>query len=146
MEAAAGAVDRGGAIVEDARLVLSVDGFEGELPFGLSTRRDAYLPALLLLGAVAGAPLGARRKLVCVGAGIATVWVLSLVCVHLTAVWIFATRLEGVYAADSAWRGVLDVVAGALLLPPSNRFALPLVLALGLVIWFGRPQPSAGAA
>jgi hypothetical protein len=131
----------GAAVEQDARLLLTVADFEGELPFGLNLRRDAYLPTLVLVGAVLGAPLVLRRKLLCLALGVASVLLLSLACVALTAAWLFASQLQGVYAAGSLGPRLLDLIAGALLLPPANRFALPLVLAVALVLWLGRRQP-----
>src|SRR5262249_38239242 len=107
----------------------SVSGYDGELPFGLNVRRDAFLPCLLVLAAIAGAPLPARRKLLCLGAGIGTVLALSLLCVYLTAAWLFSGQLRAAYQPSEAWAWFLDLIAGALLLPPSNRFVLPLALA-----------------
>jgi hypothetical protein len=137
-------VRTGAAVEQDARLVLSVAGYDGELPFGLSLRRDAFLPCLLLVAVVIGAPLPARRKLLCLGAGTAAVLALSLLCVYLTAAWLFSSQLTRVYQPSAVWAWALDVTAGALLLPPSNRFALPLVLAAALV--FGLRGPSAPRA
>jgi hypothetical protein len=130
----------GAAVEQDARLVLSVSGYEGEVPFGLSLRRDAFLPCLIVIAALIGAPLPARRKLLCLGAGTAAVLALSLACVYLTAAWLFSGQLTRVYQPSAAWAWVLDVMAGALLLPPSNRFALPLVLAAVLVFVLRGPS------
>jgi len=129
----------GAAIEQDARLSLTVDGFEGELPFGLSLRRDAYLPCLLLIALLAGAPLAARRKVLCLAVGTGAVLVLSLVCVALTAAWLFHTQLQGVYQRGTMGGWALDVMAGTLLLPPSNRFVLPLALGAVLVLRSWRP-------
>jgi hypothetical protein len=130
----------GPAVEQDARLALTVSGYEGELSFGLSLRRDAYLPTLMLLAALAGAPLAGRRKLLCLLAGAAAMLVLSLLCVWLTAAWLFSSRLGQVYQAGPAWRWTLDLIAGSLLLPPSNRFVAPLVLAAALLVWARRPS------
>jgi hypothetical protein len=130
----------GAAVEQDARLALSVAGYDGELPFGLSLRRDAFLPCLIVIAALIGAPLPARRKLLCLGVGTATVLALSLVCVYLTAAWLFSSQLTRVYQPSAAWAWALDVIAGALLLPPSNRFALPLVLAAVLVFALRGPS------
>jgi len=150
----AGGARAGAAVEQDARLALSVVGYDGQLPFGLSLRRDAFLPCLIVIAALIGAPLPARRKLLCLGVGTATVLALSLVCVYLTAAWLFSSQLTRVYQPSAAWAWALDVMAGALLLPPSNRFALPLVLAAVLVVALRgpsgptarslRPQPAPG--
>lgn len=134
----------GAAVEQDARLLLGVTGYEGEVPFGLSLRRDAYLPCLILIGALIGAPLPLRRKLICLGAGTATVLALSLGCVYLTTAWLFSTQLTRVYQPSAAWAWILDVMAGALLLPPSNRFALPLLMAAGLVYFLRGPSAPRG--
>jgi hypothetical protein len=138
--AGGGPGDPGRAVEDDARLVLTVAGFEGELPFGLSLRRDAFLPAVVLVAALAGAPLAARRKALCLALGVGAVLVLSLICVCLTAAWIFASRLQGVYDPTSVGRSVLDLLAGTLLLPPGNRFAVPLALGAALVFWSTTPS------
>jgi hypothetical protein len=143
---APGASPPGAAVEQDARLLLTVADFEGELPFGLNLRRDAYLPTLVMVGAVIGAPLVLRRKLLCLALGVASVFSLSLACLALTAAWLFASQLQGVYEAGALTPRLLDLIAGALLLPPANRFALPLVLGVTLVLWFGRRQASPAEA
>ena len=118
----------------DAILVLSVDGVGGELPFGISLRRDVFLPWLILVALLAAAPISliARLGSPVIAAPIA--WAASVGAYALLSMWTFATQLRGVYTLAPTALRFTDFVYGALLAPPGNRFIGP--LALGMVIVF----------
>jgi hypothetical protein len=125
----------------DALLVLSVDGFQGTLPFGLSLRRDVYLPWLMLAALLVVAPISTMVRMAApVIAGL-IVWASNVGACALLAMWTFATRLRGVYTlSPAAFRGA-DFLYGALLAPPGNRFIGPLVLGLLIVFLDRRARP-----
>lgn len=112
----------------DAILALSVDGFEGELPLGISLRRDVYLPALILVALLVAAPIASFSRAICLLLSAAIVWMTSVLGYGLLASWTFATQLHGVYALSTNTQRFVDFAYGALLAPPGNRFIAPLAL------------------
>jgi hypothetical protein len=123
------------SVAADTTLRLRVDGYNGDLPFGMSLRRDAYLPLVILVAVISTAPLRLRPKLGALVLGALVVWALSLGAVCLAAVWIFAERLARVYELPAHHKDWIDLAYRALLLPPSNRFIIPIVVGVGLVFW-----------
>jgi hypothetical protein len=129
------AVERrpGDTVTADSTLRLTVDGFTGELPVGLSLRRDALLPLVIFLAAMLAAPLDRRARARGIAAGTVIVIVTAIAATRMLAWWMFATQLEQVLVLSSWARDGLDLLQRALLLPPSNRFVGPLLLAVVLV-------------
>lgn len=133
----------GEEVSADANLLLAVDGYEGELPVGVSLRRDAYLPLLIVLAAVVAAPLPWRRKGRALLVGLPAVFALTLVSLWLLVMWLFTHQLRGVYTAVPARDWLLDLIFRAFLLPPGHRFLVPFLLAAALVAW--QKRVTAGA-
>lgn len=127
----------GDNVTADARVSLTVDGFEGELPLGVSLRRDVYLPLLLALLVIALSALSLRRRLACGAIAAVTVLGAGVAANALVAAWTFATQLRGLYPPGTAHRRFLELAYSALLSPPGNRFIAPLLLGVGLVLWQG---------
>jgi hypothetical protein len=129
-------------VTADALLSLTVDGFAGALPLGVSLRRDVYLPLLILVALIASSPLPIRRRLTCLGVGVPLTLGAGMAASALVVMWTFMTQLRGVYPPSPVTRWIVDFAYGALLSPPGNRFIAPLALSALLVAWQARWQPS----
>jgi hypothetical protein len=118
-------------VTSDAVVELSLDGSPGHPRLGVNLRRDAYLPLLLLVAAIAVAPLRPRGKAICLFAGLPIVLVASFAALVMLVSWVFAGGLGPPGAVTSR---SLDVLVRMLLEPPGNRFIGPLLLAASLVL------------
>jgi hypothetical protein len=125
----------GDNVTADTALSLTVAGFTGDLRLGVSLRRDAYLPLLILVALIAASPLPAARRLAALAIGIPIMTALNLAALDLLVVSTFALRLKAIYDAGAVARGLLDFAGGALLTPPGNRFIAPLVLGAAIIAW-----------
>jgi hypothetical protein len=119
-------------VTSDAEVELSLDGSPGRPRLGVNLRRDAYLPLLILVSAIAVSPLRLRSKGLCWLAGAPISLAASLAALVALVSWVFTGGLGPPGAVKS--RG-LDLVVRMLLEPPSNRFVAPLALAGVLIIW-----------
>jgi hypothetical protein len=119
-------------VTADAEVELSLDGSSGHPRLGVNLRRDAYLPLLLLIGAIAVAPLRMRSKAICLLLGAPFVLAASLAALATLVAWVFAGGLGPPTAMNSP---TLDVAVRVLLAPPGNRFIAPLALAAILILW-----------
>ena len=124
----------GEQVTSDAKLELTVDGHTGHLDFGLNLRRDAYLPLLIFAAAVTAAPLGRRRKLRGLLVGLAVVALFSLLSIYLLVLWLFSHQLRGVYPADPWFGPGVDLLFRLWLLPPGNRFVVPMLVAATIIV------------
>ena len=122
-------------VTADTALSLTVAGFEGDLQLGMSLRRDAYLPLLILVALIVAAPLPAVGRLKALSIGVPIMTALNLAALELLVVWTFALQLKGIYDPTGAARGLVDFAYGALLTPPGNRFIAPLALGAAIVAW-----------
>lgn len=125
-------------VTADAVLSLSVAGVGGQLPLGISVRRDAYLPLWILISLLSAAPLGSARRLKAVAIGIPFMLALNLAALELLVTWTFAFQLRGIYPRDGApiWLRAVDFAYGAVLSPPGNRFIVPLAVGAALIALF----------
>ena len=80
-------------VTSDAEVELSVDGLSGHPRLGVNLRRDAYLPLLLLIGAIALAPLRMRSKAIGLLVGLPIVLAASLAALAALVGWVFAGGL-----------------------------------------------------
>lgn len=119
-------------VTSDASVELSLDGSPGRPRLGVNLRRDAYLPLLILVAAIAVAPLRLRGKAMCLLAGVPIVLAASLAALVMLVAWVFA---GGLGPTDAVRSKALDVMVRLLLEPPGNRFIAPLVLAASLILW-----------
>lgn len=119
-------------VTSDAEVELSLDGNPGRPRLGVNLRRDAYLPLLLLISAIAVAPLRPRGKAICLAVGLPIVLAASIVALIALVGWIFA---GGLGPSDAMTNKPLDLMVRMLLEPPANRFIGPLVLAGVLIAW-----------
>jgi hypothetical protein len=133
-------------VATDAVLELEVRGYQGNLALGISSRRDGYLPLLVLIAAVIAAPLGWKIRLKHLAAGVPLALAVGLLLTRLGVAAVFALRLRGVYPADSLARSALATAEQLLVLPPALRFAAPLLIALALVGISLRPAAPSDAA
>jgi hypothetical protein len=141
-----------GEVSTDALLAVSVERFQGNLIIGLNARRDGYLPLVVLLAATAALPFGLRRRLRCLLLGAAVEGAVVVLSMGLFVVWQFAIglHLRGIYELGPTALGGLDLAFRALLLPPGNRFVLPLLI-VAVAAWVSgagaaapaRPHPAA---
>jgi hypothetical protein len=122
-------------VVPDAVLALRVEGHTGELRFGVSLRRDAHLVLAVLFAVILAAPLGWRRRARALAVGVPVVLLLTLACQWLGAACLFASRLGTIYPLGPTMQALLDTSHEALLLPPANRFVVPLIVGLASCCW-----------
>lgn len=134
-----------GEVSIDTVLVLTAGGVSGTAVHGLNARRDAYLPLVMLLAAVAATPLTLRTKARVLLLGFLCEGVVITASMWLFLVWDFAVGLGMSQLSDlsSPWRNVVDLAFRTLLLPPGNRFIIPLLIAAALS-W--RPLRDASAS
>ncbi len=130
----------GDSVVTDSFLSFTVDRYEGDARVGISLRRDAYLPLLIMMAVVLAAPLAARRKVIGLAVGSLVMWAWTLAGVYLLVLWSFVFSLHGVMQISPGASQVVDLAFRTLLLPPGNRFVEPIVVGLALVWWLGAPR------
>ncbi len=109
----------------DTAVVLRAPGQPGDRRFGMSLRRDAYLPLLIFVALILAAPLGARRKAACLTVGVPIV-----LCVAIGSVCILVTYLLSQSDGTSIpeWQGDLSsFLFERWLTPPGNRVIAPLL-------------------
>lgn len=128
------------AVATDTIVKVTVTGHTGELLFGVSARRDAQLPLALLVAVLMAVPLPATRRIGSLLAGTFVCVCASVGLLYVGVASFFAERLATVWAPSPFASQVLQLANSILLLPPANRFVLPLVLGVVLV-WFARRPP-----
>ena len=131
----------GDNVTADATIALRVDGYQGALPLGMSLRRDVYLPLLILTALLIATPLGLRRRLLGLAVAVPVLLLWSLVVIQILVVWLFATKLAGIYAISPRELRVVDLAYEALLAPPGNRFIVPMVVGIGAIAWQASRPP-----
>lgn len=129
----------GDPIESDTMLVLEVERPHRQARLGISLRRDAYLPLLIVVAVMAAGPLPWRRKLRFGGLGLLFELLVTLAAVLLLVSSILAAGVPGLYAPSTA--SLLDLASRSLLSPPGNRFMIPLGVGI-LLSWWGYARPS----
>jgi hypothetical protein len=135
-------------VVPDAVIGLRVDGYGGELPIAMSLRRDAWLPICVLLAVILAAPLPGRRRGRALCVGIPTIVALTIACQCFGILWLFSQQLATVMTLGPRAKSLIDGLYQTLLLPPANRFVVPLLLGIALIGWqlgSSTPAPAVGA-
>jgi hypothetical protein len=123
-------------VTGDTLLALSVDGYRGTVPLGISVRRDVYLPLLILVALLLAFPrLRPGQRLTCLALAVPITVAAGIAANALVAAWTFSTQLRGVYPPQPVTRRIIAFAYGALLSPPGNRFIAPLALGAGLIAW-----------
>lgn len=113
----------------DSALLLTIDGYRGRRPIGMSVRRDFYLPWCVVVAATATAPLSLRRRLLALALGLSLVSLFCLAALWTTCMWLFA-RLPAGRALSESTRVLLDTVVGSLIMPPGIHLFVPVLVAL----------------
>lgn len=134
----------GDSVTADTVLALTVDRYQGAFTLGLSLKRDAYLPLLLVVALLVAAPGFTRRRWRALLTGLTVIFGCTIAVIDLLVRWTFVFQLKAVYDASPFWRGLLDVLYSALLVPPANRFIVPSLVAVFL-IWRSRTAAPAPA-
>jgi len=105
----------GDNVTSDAVVELFLDGSPGHPRLGVNLRRDAYLPLLILVSAIAVAPLRRRGKAICWLVGVPVVLAGSLGALLMLISWVFA---GGLGPPDALKSKTLDLAVRMLLEPP----------------------------
>jgi hypothetical protein len=128
----------------DTEVVLSVPETPAEARFGISLRRDAYLPLLIFAALALALPLRPRDKALCLGVGIPTV-VAAAVASIVTLVTYFLGVQKGSTVSELQ-REITTFLFERWLTPPNNRVIAPVLLALALAAYVSRDSLRARAA
>lgn len=122
---------QGDNVDADTHVWIAVPGTTERAGLGVSLRRDAYLPFVIFLAAVLAAPIGWRRKSVCLLLGMPLVWFAAVL-----AVWVCVTHQLSQSPSSGAtplWRELVAFVFERGLTPPGNRVIVPLLFAGSLI-------------
>lgn len=116
----------------DSALLLTIDGYRGSRPIGMSVRRDFYLPLCVVTAVLVTAPLSLQRRLLALGLGWALVALSCLAALWTTCMWLFARLPAGRGMSDRS-RVLLDTVVGSLIMPPGIHLFVPVLIAM--LVW-----------
>jgi hypothetical protein len=133
----------------DMLLTIRVHGRGGQLQFGMSARRDSYLPALIFCALVLAAPVGWRTKGLCFATGLPVLALATIGSIYSLIAYLLAHQAPEVYELTPPVVAVLDFLLERWLLPPGNRVIAPLLLAgslLAVVSARRAPAPQLTAA
>ena len=116
----------------DAILRLSVDGYQGEVSFAVSLRRDFYLPLAIAFSVLVTAPLPLRRRSLALllGGTLSLAWCFASLC--LTSLLMFE-RLPAGRAFSEQLRLLINGIVGSLIMPPGVHFFVPILIAAASV-------------
>ncbi len=121
-------------VTTDAQLRLTIDGLRNESINAINLRRDFYLPLWIALLAASLAPADWTQRVWALALTLPTVFALCFGALYLTICWIFAHQAPVIYPLEPGMLRSLDALVGALLMPPSLRFFVPLLVALVAVL------------
>jgi len=116
----------------DSVLQLSAVGRDS-LPFGMSLRKDLFLPLCVFLAVTFAAPTSYRQKLLACALGIPSLTLLWLGLIGITAVWGFSS-MPGLLSLSQSSLTLIDTLVAVLLVPPGNRFVVPLLLSVWIAV------------
>jgi hypothetical protein len=117
----------------DTYLNIAVRGHAAPMRFGLSLRRDAYLPLVLFVALMSAAPLAPAKRWFGLLLGSAITVVVAALSIWVLVLLLLATELPRLYAPPAWWKSILNGLFGLWLTPPSNRVIAPLALAAAWV-------------
>jgi hypothetical protein len=123
----------------DTTLSLTVDGHPGEIVFGISARRELHLPLVLMTSVILSSPFSWRRRLRWLAIGVPTIFAQSLLFLGVSVVLAVGAKMPAVWRPSPLLGTLAQLTNEILIVPPVNRFALALGLALAL-IFFARPS------
>lgn len=120
-----------GNISQDAAVSLNIDGYKANAKFGVSIRREVYLPFVIALSLVVAATLSWKRKLWALCAAAILSILVSTLFIEATIFWYFSKNAAayGVYPKEGWVPEFADFLFNYLLVPPSHRFILPIGVA-----------------
>lgn len=128
----------------DTEVVLSVPEAKAEGRFGISLRRDAYLPLLIFSALALALPLRPRDKARCLSLGIPTVVAAAIASIVVLVTFLLSIQ-DG--STVSAWqREMTTFLFERWLTPPNNRVIAPTLLALAMAAYFSRDSLRVRAA
>ena len=117
------------------RLVLRIEGVQKTHAVAINPRRLLYLPLVCFGACLVAAPLSRRRRLWAIAVGVPLLTGFALFAVWVIAVWLFA-RVPGLVYDLAPWqRDVLRLAYEGWVTPLSNKFALPILIALAFTLW-----------
>jgi hypothetical protein len=122
------------SIAADTRLRVQVNGVASAAEYGLTLRRDSYLPLLIFVALIIAAPVSALTKLACIVVGAPTIVLMAIGSVHVLVTYVLAHELPTMFADLVERRALLDFVVERWLSPPANRAIAPVLLAAGMVV------------
>ena len=132
-------------VTADTILSLSVDGYRGTMPLGISLRRDVYLPLLIVVALIVAFPMRVRQRLECLALAGPITLAAGMAANALVAAWTFSVELKGIYPPGTFAYALRNFAYGALLLPPGNRFVAPIALGAALIAWVLPRRPAAAS-
>ncbi|MFT3927726.1 MAG: hypothetical protein QM778_34685 [Myxococcales bacterium] len=110
----------------DTVLTLRVEGIAQAHSVRVNPRRLLYLPVTVLVALVMAVPFEPRRRWRALALGLPVLAMSALVCVWITAAWVFSRVPDLVYpASQAAWVAWLYE---SWVTPLANKFLLPLAL------------------
>ena len=117
----------------NAALVLSVAAVGKVDEVLVNPRRSAFIPALVLLTLIIAVPISARARRRCTAQGLPVIALYALTSVWATSQWLFARNAGVVETWSPAHRLVTELMYRGLVVPESNRYIVPLLLAAILI-------------
>jgi len=131
----------GDSVDADTQVILRAEGYPGQAGFGMSLRRDLYLPLVIFLALTLALPLSARNKAKSLAAGVVVIAGVAAGSIYIVVAYLLAQR-TGARPLEEPTT-VISFLFERWLTPPGNRVIAPLLLALGLGAWFSRREPRA---
>lgn len=125
----------------DTQVTLRAPGYPGQAAFGMSLRRDAYLPLVIFVALTLALPLAAPSKAKSLVAGVVVIACAAAGSIYILVGYLLAQR-TGARPLEET-NTLISFLFERWLTPPGNRVIAPLLLALGLGAWFSRREPRA---
>lgn len=119
----------------DTLLRLTLDRAPNQEEVFVNPRRILWIPLVLFLALVVAAPVSRRDRCACLAIGVPTIVVGAIAGLWTTALWLFA-QTPGLLRNWAPLKALsVDLAYRALVVPLSNRYIFPLVLAGVLLGW-----------
>ena len=119
----------------DTLLRLKLDRAPNREEVIVNPRRIAWIPIVLFLALVVAAPVSSRDRWVCLAIGVPIIVLCAIAGLWTTALWLFA-QSPGLLRNWAPLQALsVDLGYRALVVPLSNRYILPIVLAGVLLGW-----------
>lgn len=102
--------------------------------YGLSLRRDCYLPWVLFVALVVALPIDVRLRALGVALGSVLILAVAVLSIEFLVDYLVQVRWPDRYDASALGRSLVEFAFDAWLTPPGNRAIAPLLLAAA---WWG---------